>query len=97
MKIRLHPEASKEVAEAVLWYEGQQAGLGQRFAAETEAAIYRIAAFPNINTEIGKGLRRGIMPIFPFGIIYSIIEEYIEVFAIAHLHRKPFYWKKRLK
>ncbi|HKP94871.1 MAG TPA: type II toxin-antitoxin system RelE/ParE family toxin [Fibrobacteria bacterium] len=69
MKIRLHPEASKEVAEAVLWYEGQQAGLGQRFADEAEAAIYRIAAFPNINSEIGKGLRRGMMPIFPFGIM----------------------------
>lgn len=46
MKIKLHPEASKEVAEAVLWYEGQQPSLGKRFADEVEAAIYRIAAFP---------------------------------------------------
>ena len=61
MKIRLHPEASKEVSEAVQWYEGQQAGLGQRFADEAEAAIYRIAAFPDINSEISKGFRRGIM------------------------------------
>ena len=97
MKIKLHPEASKEVAEAVLWYEGQQPSLGKRFADEVEAAIYRIAAFPNINSEISKGLRRGIIPIFPFGIIYSIFDEDIEILAIAHLHRKPFYWKKRIK
>jgi hypothetical protein len=97
MNIRVHPEASKEISEAVQWYESQQTGLGINFAGDTEAAIYRLADFPNLNPEISKGIRRAIVPVFPYGIIYSVHKEYIEVYAVAHLHRKPFYWKKRAK
>jgi plasmid stabilization system protein ParE len=97
MNIQLHPEAAKEVAEAVRWYEEQQPGLGQIFASDAEAAIYRLAEFPYLNPEIKKGIRRAIIPVFPYGIIYSIHEENIEVYAVAHLHRRPFYWKKRIK
>jgi hypothetical protein len=39
MKIIVHPEASKEIAEAVHWYEEQQSGLGKTFALDTESAI----------------------------------------------------------
>ena len=97
MSIVLHPEASIEVSEATQWYEEQQEGLGRRFALEAEAAIYRIAEFPHANTEIDKGFRRAIMPGFPYGIFYAIWKDGIEVVAVAHLHRKPFYWKKRFK
>ena len=97
MNITLHPEASKEVAEAVHWYEEQQQGLGKSFAHEAESAIYRLAEYPNLNTEIGKGIRRAMIPVFPYGIIYKTHEENLTVYAVAHLHRKPFYWKKRLK
>jgi|SRR4051812_31017797 len=97
MNIILHPEASREVAEAVQWYEEQQSGLGKGFAEDTESAIYRLAEFPNLNPEIGKGIRRAIIPVFPYGIIYKVYEEHLTVYAVAHLHRKPFYWKKRLK
>lgn len=97
MKIVLHPDASKEVAEAVQWYDEQQQGLGNLFATDAESAIYRLAEFPNLNPEIGKGIRRAIVPVFPYGIIYKVYEDHLIVYAIAHLHRKPFYWKNRLK
>jgi hypothetical protein len=97
MKITVHPEASKEVTEAVHWYEEQQSGLGKTFALDTESAIYRLSEFPNLNAEIGKGIRRAMVPVFPYGIIYKTYRETIVVYAVAHLHRKPFYWKKRLK
>jgi ParE toxin of type II toxin-antitoxin system, parDE len=97
MKISLHPEVLKDISEAVQFYEEQQAGLGANFAAETEAAIYRLADFPNLNPEISKRIRRAIVPVFPYGIMYIIQGEYIVVYAVAHLHRKPFYWKNRTR
>ena len=95
MKIRYHAEASKEVDEAFEWYESQQVGLGLKFVEEAEATIHRILHFPQLHSTILKELRRAILPVFPYGVIYSISEDSIEVYAIAHLHRKPFYWKKR--
>ncbi|HAK44654.1 MAG TPA: hypothetical protein DCO79_01865 [Spirochaeta sp.] len=34
---------------------------------------------------------------FPYGIIYSYSTEEIIIIAVMHLHRKPDYWKSRLK
>jgi plasmid stabilization system protein ParE len=97
MKLKYHPEASKEIDEAYNWYEAQQADLGLNFINEAEASVLRLLSFPNLNPEISKGIRRAIMPIFPYGIIYSINGDLIEIYAVAHLHRKPFYWKRRTK
>jgi len=33
---------------------------------------------------------------FPFAIIYRDTPEAIQVIAIAHGHRRPGYWKKRI-
>jgi hypothetical protein len=96
MNIRYHPEASKEIDEAFEWYESQRSGLGLKFINEAETTIHRILNFPKLHPLVFKNLRRGILPIFPYGVIYSIDGGSIEVYAIAHLHRMPFYWKKRL-
>ena len=97
MKIRYHPEASKEIDEAFDWYEANQPGLGPKFIDEAESAIHRIRNYPHLHPHVFKDVRKAVIPIFPYGIIYSVNEEVIEVYAVAHLHRKPFYWKKRTK
>lgn len=33
---------------------------------------------------------------FPYGIIYRLKEDQIEIIAIMHLHRRPGYWKMRV-
>ncbi len=91
----IHPEVSKDIGGAFEWYEEKQSGLGHRFILETRATIYRLQYFSNLNPEIGKNIRRAILPDFPYGVIYSINDEVIEIYAIAHLHRKPAFWKKR--
>lgn len=42
-------------------------------------------------------LRRRLVRRFPFGILYRIDPEEIVIIAIAHLHRKLGYWRKRIK
>lgn len=95
MNIRYHPEASREIDEAFEWYESQNAGLGLKFIEEAETTVHRILNFPELHPTVFKNLRRAILPIFPYGVIYSTGEDSIEVYAIAHLHRLPLYWKKR--
>ena len=97
MNLKYHSEASREIDEAFQWYEAQQSGLGLNFVTEAESSVLRLLSFPKLNPEISKGIRRAIMPVFPYGVIYSINGDLIEIYAVAHLHRKPFYWKKRTR
>jgi hypothetical protein len=32
---------------------------------------------------------------FPFGLVYRLGVEEVQVVAVAHLHRRPGYWKSR--
>ena len=41
--------------------------------------------------------RRCLTNRFPFGIIYTIIEQDIIIVAVMHLNKQPDYWKKRTK
>ena len=95
MNLHYHPEASDELDEVFRWYEAQQPGFGHRFISEVQASINRIRNFPFIGGFIIKDVRRALLPEFPYGVIYSVEDESIEIYAIAHLHRRPFYWKNR--
>ena len=43
-----------------------------------------------------KGYRRINLKVFPFYLAYVTEGELIWVLAVAHVSRKPGYWKKRL-
>ena len=45
---RQEPEASAELEDAALWYERQRPGLGLEFVQAVDAALERIAQWPQI-------------------------------------------------
>ncbi len=96
MKIRFLEVSRPEVHDAVQWYNNQHSGLGTEFLDQLDAAIRRIAAFPESYPEIEGGLRRCILTRFPYGLIYGIDERTIVIVAVAHLHREPRYWIERM-
>jgi toxin ParE2 len=44
----------------------------------------------------GEGIRRCRLGRFPYGLIYTLDNGDILVLAVAHLHRRPDYWRDRL-
>jgi len=78
------------------WYEDQMAGLGYDFLAEIDEAVHRITTWPEAHAILKGTLRRCLVRRFPYGIVYGIDEQTIVIVAIAHLHRKPFYWTHRV-
>jgi hypothetical protein len=97
MKVVIGDAAKAEIEDGVKWYEEQVNGLGRRFAFEIHEAVKRILAFPNANIKVTGPIRRALMKKFPYSIVYATIDDYLEIVAVAHSHRKPFYWKKRIK
>jgi plasmid stabilization system protein ParE len=96
MKVRFLEPAQWEVNDAVRWYNDQGLNLGREFLDELDRSVRRTAAFPMSCPEIEKGLRRCLLPRFPYGLIYGIDEDIVVIVAVAHLHREPRYWAERL-
>jgi toxin ParE2 len=59
-------------------------------------AADRIARFPEAWQPLGEGLRRCRLSRFPYALIYAVNNSDILVVAVAHLHRRPDYWRDRL-
>ena len=95
-KIVIHPEAEEELNAAADYYEKCKDGLGVSFLHEIEKAFKRIEENPRSWKIITKDIRRNLINRFPYTIIYRVEDEIIIVLAIAHLHRKPKYWKERI-
>ena len=90
-----HPEARQEFLESARYYKSQQPGLDRRFVNAVIDAIYRIRNNPLMYREIEVGCRQCRVPRFPYGVIFRLRNDYIEIIAVMHLHRKPGYWKGR--
>ena len=97
MNYKFLPEAEIELDQTIAHYESCQNGLGEDFKIELLRAIKNVMGFPKAWTKISPECRRVLLNRFPYGIIYSIEEDFILIISIMNLHRKPGYWKDRTK
>ena len=96
MKISFAPEAAKDLDEAVEWYEAEGKGFGKRFAKTIDESVLRIARYPFFGTEVKTGIYRSLVKRYPYAVYYAIQDGEIMIYAIAHLHRRTFYWSSRI-
>jgi hypothetical protein len=96
MKFYFHPQAEIELDNAMEYYDLCEFGLGLEFAEEVYSTIRRILIYPAASPKISKNSRRCLINRFPYGIIYQEKQNLIRIIAIANMHRKPDYWKKRI-
>jgi len=95
MSFFFHPEAEKELTEAIDYYEDIEPGLGYDFALEVYSAIRRSVDYPKAWAVLDGDVRRSLVKRFPYGILYAQAEDGILILAVMNLHREPGYWKKR--
>lgn len=96
MKVQLLEPAQHELDEAVAWYRTHAPGLGDAFLVETVKTINLITRYPQAWHPLSPQTRRCRLNRFPYSVIYCIDGDDLLVIAIAHLHRKPDYWRNRL-
>ncbi len=93
-RLGFHPAAEAELNEASDFYDLQSPGLGDGFVDDVEHALEQIRAFPEA-APVSGGYRRRLLSRFPYALVYSVREDEIRVMAVAHLRRRPFYWRGR--
>ena len=89
--------AADELDEAVRWYEAQRPGLGAEFYDAIREALALIAEHEEAGTSVGRDLRtrRLLVARFPYQIVYRLTATETVILAVAHLKRRPGYWRDR--
>lgn len=95
--IRFRPAAAREFAADFRYYEKDHPGRGVRFVAAVDAVLAQIAGaalrFPIL---YDPDIRSAKVKRFPYRIVYVVIDDAIDVIAVAHAKRRPGYWRRRL-
>jgi plasmid stabilization system protein ParE len=101
LPIRVLDEARREFADVARWYREKQPALANDLAIEYFTCVERASEFPKTGSLV-SGLRvkfevrRFMLDRFPYTVIIACLERELVVVAVAHQHRKPGYWRKRL-
>jgi len=93
----VRPEAERDIAEAVDWYEAKKPGLGIDFATAIEDAFSAIQQHPRAFVIVHREVRRVLVKKFPYGIYYIVGEKRISILACFHAKRASTGWKRRLR
>ena len=96
-QLKANQLASAEMEAAVRWYEQRRRGLGAEFLEAVTSTISMVVEQPKIGAIVGSAgsTRRVLVPRFPFQIVYHLTPTQITIVAVAHLKRRPNYWKGR--
>lgn len=93
--VRFHPEAAEEAEAAAEWYRARSIEAAAGFVAELSYAIERIEELPGTWPSYVADTRRFVFRVYPFNVVYRILDDEIQIVAVAHARRKPGYWIER--
>lgn len=93
--IEFHPAALEEAEAARDWYAERSLVASKAFVSELIHAVEQLAEAPDRWPQYEAGTRRYVFPRFPFSLIYRILDNQIQIVAVAHAKREPEYWKDR--
>ncbi len=94
--VKFHPLAEEEYLTSYAWYSERSETAARAFLREMDRAILRISEAPERWPKYDSLTRRLLLTSFPFSVIYRVVEEDIEIIAVAHHRRRPGYWRDRL-
>lgn len=95
MFLEFDPNAQIELEQATSYYDSINRQLGNSFIDAVERTLNRIVQFPNAWTPMLQNARRCHVNGFPYGIVYRVRGDRIQILAVMHLQRKPNYWIDR--
>ena len=93
-RLKFSGRAVCEIGEAFAWYEEQSKGLGSEFPLVFELQLKRLEQVPLLYPEIIPGVRRTLLPRFPFSVFYTVKHDRVQVLAVIHTARNPRRWPR---
>ena len=94
-QLTVSDRATQEIGEAYEWYQEQRPGLGVEFLEALDVQYQSILRSPRLYTQTQRGIRRALLPRFPYGVFYAAMGEIISVLAVVRTSRSPRQWPRR--
>ncbi len=95
LAIHFRRMAQSEFDSAVIWYDEQQAGIGDESASAVEQVLDEIALHPYRFPIVLNDVRQAPVSRFPFCIYYRVRDGRVVVISVFHTSRDPAVWKNR--
>lgn len=99
-RVELRPEVETDIAEASVWYEARQPGLGVEFVEEIIRVWDALAENPRLGCRRhpSKNIHWRYPERFPYRVIYEVneSERIVTVAAVLHAARHDREWKRRV-
>ncbi|MCL5742633.1 MAG: type II toxin-antitoxin system RelE/ParE family toxin [Acidobacteria bacterium] len=96
-KVRISEEALQDLNDGFLFYEAQEVGLGDYFAACLKADIESLKISAGVHRIVYDDYHRLLSRVFPYGIFYTVTGSVADVWAIIDLRRDPAWIREHLK
>ena len=101
LRVRVLDEARREYAEAIGWYREEDLDVARDMVTEYVARVRRARQLPRSGTlvpglSVRYEVRRFLLGRFPYAVYIAYLQHELVIVAVAHQHRKPGYWHKRL-
>jgi toxin ParE1/3/4 len=98
-RLRNHPAAARELAKAQKTYDKAQPGLGRDLVLEVDRALSAVAEgyLPTLVHPEIREVRRVMLKRFPYWVVVLERPEEVVLVAVAHMKRRPNYWRRRLR
>lgn len=93
-RLKFSARALRETGEAQECYESRSPGLGEEFIAAMELQLKRLEQAPLLFAEVIPGVRRALLPRFPFSLFYVVRGNLVHILAVLHDARNPNRWPK---
>jgi toxin ParE2 len=95
MKHRFLAKAASEYADAAAYYASEDPNLAVELERDIDGALDFLSGFPLAAKRLDANYRSHKLRRFPYCLIYRLDGDEIVVVAVAHVARRPDYWRSR--
>ena len=94
--VQISEDALEDLNYGSLFYEAQESGLGEYFAACLRADLEGLRVSGGVHRIVYHDYHRLLSKVYPYGIFYTIDQECAVVWAVMDLRRSPEWVRQRL-
>jgi plasmid stabilization system protein ParE len=96
MRVRFEREADEELSEPAGFLATRSPDAAERFLVDVDHALQLLMEFPRLGAPLVDDIRRFSLRRFPYRLVYRIEGEELRIYAVAHVRRRPGYWRGRV-
>jgi hypothetical protein len=96
-RVRISEDALQDLNDGFLFYEAQETGLGDYFAACLRADIEGLKVSAGVHRVAHRDYHRLLSKVFPYGIFYTVEKECAVVWAVIDLRKDPAWIREKLE